>query len=160
MGKPRIDDIEAAVIQAIRDDAALAYIADHQVQTLGERNVDFRAEQIIVVPPAVLVFYLGGRYRAQTTELALYDAVEPFLLVAVARNLKGAAEAKRGTTAEKGAYDIVEDLKSLFAGKKLAVAPGADVRCELVGVSFEGVNQANHWAYGLEIHARGIWDNL
>jgi len=161
MSKARIDDIEAAIIAAIQADAVLAaYIPANQVQTLGERNVDFRNEQIIIAPPAVLVYYTGGTYQPKTNNWKLNLADEPFALFAVARNLRGAKEAKQGGPgSEKGAYEMLEDLKTLFAGKQLTVATGVNVACRLARTGFEGLGANGSMVYRLEIVCQGIWDN-
>lgn len=153
MGKPRIDDIEAAIIAAIQADANMSYIPDVQVQTIGQRTVDFAREQIIVVPPAVLIAYTGANYRAINTPLTGYSIAERFLLIAVAANTRGAGAAKRGSGVDKGAYDILENLKTLFAGKKLTVDTNQLLWTKLLGVTFEGINEAGHFCYGLEIEA-------
>jgi len=161
MSKARIDDIEAAIIAAIQADPTLsAYIPANQVQTLSERNVDFRNEQVIILPPAVLVYYLGGNYQPKTNTWKLNLADEPFALLAVARNLRGAKDAKEGGVGgEKGAYEILEDLKTLFAGKQLTVAVGVNVSCRLVGAAFEGLGANGSLVYSLQIICQGIWDN-
>jgi hypothetical protein len=159
MGKPRIDDIEAAIIAAIQDDANMSYIPDDQVQTLSQRTVDFAREQIVVVPPAVLLAYTGGAYLPQNIPLTAYSIAERFLLIAVAANTRGAGEAKRGSGADKGVYDILENLKSIFAGRKLTVDIDRAVWTKLVGVTFEGINEAGHFCYGLEIEVGAMtWD--
>ncbi len=162
MSKARIHHIEAAILQAVRDDAAITrYVPRHQVQTLDRRGVDFASGQIVVAPPAVLVFYLGGTYQARTVTGKSYAAREPFLLLAVAENLRGTGEAKRGAMkSEKGAYELIDDLKTLLAGRKLTVASGVDVYCFLSNVSFEGINPNGHYVYGIEVEARGNWDNV
>lgn len=162
MSKARIDDIEAAIVSTIREDAALsASLAPSQVQTLEARGIDFDSGQIIVVPPAVLVLYLGGAYEAKNITRTVYEAREPFLLLAVVENLRGPAEAKRGGVgSERGAYDLIEELKTLFAGKRLTVATGVDVLLSLANVTFEGVNRNHHFIYGLEVTASGVWDNV
>ena len=160
MSKARIDDIEQAIIDAINGDTNLAYVSKGQVQTLDQRGIDFSSGQIVVLPPAVLVLYLGGTYSSRNINNSHYTALEPFLLLAVTANLRGAAEAKRGgIDSEKGAYDLVEDLKTLFGGKKLTVATGVDVYCSLSNVSFEGINPTRHFVYGLEITVKGEWNN-
>ena len=161
MSKARIDDIEAAIVSTVQSDRTIAsYVPRRQVQTLEARGVDFESGQIIVVPPAVLILYLGGNYEGKNITQTVYEAREPFLLLAVVENLRGAAEAKRGGVGqERGAYELIEDLKTLVAGKRLTVATGVDVLLALQNVTFEGVNRNQHFIYGLEVEARGVWDN-
>lgn len=161
MSKARIDDLEASILSTISGDAAIsAYIPANQVQALSQLNMDFASEQIVILPPAVLVYYEGGSYDPKTLTWKLNVAEERFVLLAVARNLRGAKQAKEGGVGtERGAYDILEDLKAVFAGKKLTPATDVDVFCRLASIGFEGVSANGSFVYALHIVARGLWDN-
>ena len=77
MSKARIDDIEAAIVSTVQSDATIAsYVPRHQVQTLEARGVDFASGQIIVVPPAVLILYLGGNYEVMHYSQFVADLIE------------------------------------------------------------------------------------
>src|SRR3990172_8819120 len=96
MAKPRLDDIEDAIIAAINADATLsAYIKSNQVQALGERGVDFARQQIVVAPPAILLFYTGGSHRARNINLTGYEHEGRWALSAVAGNLRGPGGERR-----------------------------------------------------------------
>ena len=160
MSKATIKDVEAAILKAVEDDASIsAYVKKEQVQTVSERNVNFATEEIIIVAPAVLVMYMGGAYDSQTVQLKKYRAEYRFLLLAVVQNLRSAEAAKFGTDTQKGAYDLLEDLKQLFAGKQLALPAPARALTRLVGDSLEGIGPDRKFVYGLEIMTTAtIWD--
>ena len=162
MSKARIDDIEVAIRKAIQDDETItSYVPKHQIQSIGEREIDFKSGEMLVVPPAVLTLYLGGAYEAKNVTETVYHAREPFLLLAVVANLRGVEAAKEGgVSQERGAYDLLEDLKTLFAGKRPTVATGVDVLISIRNVGFEGINEQRHYTYTLEILADGIWSNV
>ena len=161
MGNPTIAAIEDALIAAIRQADALAYVPDPQVQTLSLRGVDFDQEAIIVIPPAVLVAYVGGGYEPHDNTLHKHVVRHRFLLIAVAENLRGNRQAKEGDElGTPGAYGILDDLADLFAGRRIEFAGARRTYCRLAGTSFEGINPNGHFAYGLEIEVHGVWDNI
>lgn len=162
MGKPRIDDIEEAIIAAIQNASTMSYVQDEQVQTFAQRTIDFQNEQLIVNPPAVIVHYLGGRYVPEEVTKHRHSIAERWILVAVALNLRGSEEARLGgVDGETGVYEILEDLKAIFAGLKLTVDTDKNVYCHLVGTTFEGIASDGAFAYGLEIEVGGTtWDNV
>lgn len=160
MSRATIKDVELAILKAIRDDSALSYVPDAQVQTVSARNVDFATNRIIIHPPAVLVYYPGGTYEPVTTPLKRYRADYRFILLALVRNLRSDEAAKHGGPApgEKGAYDLLEDLKLLFAGKELALPSPA--RATTVLARDELIEaERGLFLYELELALRNaLWD--
>lgn len=159
MGKPRIDELEQAILDAIKADAALAaYVKPEQVQTLSRQGFDFASEQFVLAPPAVLVFYAGGPHEDRNIKGDQYRHCASFILMAVAANLRGAGEARRGFGTDKGAYDIVDDLRNLFAGKELELPSliGVKPLCFLRSVGFEAA-QDGLVVYSLEIEVLTHW---
>lgn len=159
MSQPEVGPIEAAIIAAIQASAALSYVPDEQVQPVSERTVDLESVEILVSPPAVLTWYLGGQYDPTTVDAHQYAASERFLLIAVAENLRGTAEARSGALGDKGVFEMLADLKDLFAGLKLAIGDTRPITCWLVGTTVEGRTREGYHCYGLEIEFRGPWDN-
>ena len=162
MGKPRIDEIEQAIIDAITNDPTMKGYIKGKVQTLSERNTDFSREQFIVNPPQVLVFLSGGSHSQDTIEGTMYRNPLTFLLVALARNMRGPDAARRGSGSDVGTYDILDDLRTLFAGKILTLATLGSANapiCLLGAINFESA-QKNQMAYSLEIIVNADWDNL
>lgn len=159
MSKPRIKDIQIAVVNAIKDSTALSWIPDDQIQEASDRNIDFINQEIIVTAPAVIVLYTGAGYQARNTNKTKYDIYEKFLLIAVAENRRGIAESLQGSDIpnEYGVLEIIEGLKDAFAGVRLTVSTGVYVYPSLLGVSMEGVTPAGEICYGLEIETGGNW---
>lgn len=163
MGKPRIDEIEQALIDAINADATISgYIKSNQVHILSERTLNFESGQLVVVPPAILIFYAGGAHESLEATKTLYRHRGRYFLIAAAQNLRGAKEAKLGGVgSEKGAYDVIEDLRLLFAGKELSLPSSTGVKpiCILGDVAFEGT-QRDLVAYSLELVVDSHWDKV
>lgn len=161
--KLRIDEVEAALLAWLQASPELNWINKTQIQSVGQRSVDFSSEQIILTPPGIVVAYSGGGYDGRGREITgtRYAVREFFSVMCVAENLRGAEAARRGGTQnEKGAYAMLEDLKTALAGKKLTTASGDFGYCWLLGAQFVGFNAQGHALYSLEIEVRGNWDNV
>jgi hypothetical protein len=143
----------------------MSWVPDNQVQTAGDRNIDFINQEIIVEAPAVLVMYLGGDYAARNIQNRSYAISEKFLLIAVAENSRGWAEARRGLDApgqgqdDHGLYELLEGLKDIFGGPALTLDSGDKVYPVIVSIAPEGINRQNQLCYGLEIVINGNWQN-
>ena len=161
MAQNRIDDIEQAIIDAIKADATLSGYLE-TVETISDRAFDQNTAQFALRAPAALVFYAGGPLNARTTQLKSYSHDAKFVLIAVAKNLRGPAAAKRGDSASgaEGAYDLVMDLMKLLGGARLTLAGGGDVVAELLSVSPEEISLSKgHSVYSLVVQTRACWDN-
>jgi hypothetical protein len=162
MGKPRIGDIEQAIIELIQGDPTIAaYIRPASVRS-HESGIDFENLEITLDDYGVLVMYEGGQYTPRVHDGSGYAIEERFTLIAVAQNLRSLTAAKQGNAGEIGVYDILEDLKSaIVAGRKLAIASIKDVRLELIGtVLMENLYyRKGAAAIGLQIRAHcAAWE--
>lgn len=153
----KLAEIEAALLTKLRTAPALSYL--RTVEPVSERSFDFARGDFIVVPPAVLTFFLAARLGARDLLARTYDYAPRFLLFGVARNLRGAEEEKLGGpgASETGAYQILHDLKSTLAGARLTLASaGFEPVVELAGESLEAFT-TDFSVYSLEIGVRGTF---
>ena len=150
-------ELETALLDALRAEPALAYL--RTVEPVSDRSLDFASGNFIVVPPAALSFFLASQLRSRDLAARTYDYNPRFLLFVVARNLRGTREEKAGgpTPEEVGAYQVLHDLKSALAGRRLALA-GASFQpvVELAGESLEAAT-AEFAVYSLELLLRGTF---
>jgi len=152
----KLADSETALLDLIRTAPALAYL--RTVEPVSERSFDFARGDFIVIPPAVLSFFLAAPLRARDLTARTYDYNPRFLLFAVARNLRGSAEEKLGGPgSEVGAYRILHDLKTALAGARLPLASGgSQPLVELAAEQLEAFT-ADFSVYSLEISTRGTF---
>ena len=150
-------ELETGLLDALRTEPALAYL--RTVEPVSERSFDFASGNFLVVPPAALSFFVASQLRSRDLGARTYDYNPRFLLFAVARNLRGATEEKTGgpTPEEVGAYQLLHDLKTALAGRRLALA-GASFQpvVELAGESLEAAT-AEYSVYSLELLLRGAF---
>lgn len=153
----KLAELEDALLAAVRTDPALAYL--RTVEPASDRSFDRATGQLLVVPPAVLSLLLGSPLRARDLAARTYDYNPRFLLFAVARNLRGPAEEKRGgpTSDEIGAYQLLDHLKSALAGCRLSLAgSGPQPVVELAREALESFT-ADFSVYSLELLVRGTF---
>jgi len=153
----KLAELESALLNTLRTAPALSYL--RTVEPVSERSFDFARGDFIVVPPAVLTFFLAAGLRSRDLSARTYDYNPRFLLFAVASNLRGAAEEKLGgpVTGEVGAYQILHDLKTLLAGARLALPGGGGLPVvELAAESLEAFTP-DFSVYSLEILIRGTF---
>jgi phage gp37-like protein len=107
----KLAEIENAIIELVKTN--LAYLAGN-VQVATQENFDSEGN-IIAIPPAVLVIYAGAEGSPADVRGLTYGAKFRWLVAAGASNLRGPLEAKQGDAAagEKGAYDLLDDLRAL-----------------------------------------------
>ena len=151
----KLAEIEDAMLETLKTAPALNYL--RTVETLSERTFDAARAEFVLVPPAVLSFFLAGELRSRDLARTTYSYDPRFLLFAVARNLRGAAEEKLGgpTAGEIGAYRILHDLKLTLAGQRLTLASNSfQPVCELAGESLEAFTN-EFSVYALELIVRG-----
>jgi hypothetical protein len=150
----KLAELEDALLNAVRTAPALSYL--RTVEPVSERSFDFARGDFIVVPPAVLSFFLAAPLRARDLSARTYDYNPRFLLFAVARNLRGVAEEKLGGPGgEVGAYQVLYDLKTVLAGARLALAGGGpQPLVELAAEQLEAFTP-DFSVYSLEITTRG-----
>ncbi len=153
----KLAQLESALLDTLRAEPTLNYL--RTLEPVGERSLDFARGQFIVVPPAVLSFFLAGVLRSRDLSARTYDYQPRFLLFAVARNLRGAAAEKSGGpgTDEIGAYELLDDLKAALAGRRLATPEGGSPpQVELAGEQLEAFT-AVYSVYSLEVTLRGTF---
>jgi hypothetical protein len=152
----KLAEVEDALLTAIRTAPVLSYL--RTVEPVSERFFDFARGDFIVVPPAVLSFFLAGPLRSRDLTARTYDYNPRFLLFTVARNLRGAAEEKLGGPgSEIGVYQVLHDLKTLLAGARLALAGGGSQPVvELAAEQLEAFTP-DFSVYSLEVTARGTF---
>lgn len=153
----KLAEIEDALLEAVRTAPQLAYLKT--VEPISDRSFDFTRGDFLVVPPAVLSFFLGAQLRSRDLAARTYDYTPRLLLFALARNLRGVAAEKLGgpTLAEVGAYQMLHDLKTTLAGLRLGLAGSTpQPQLELVGEALEAVT-ADFSVYSLELLARGTF---
>lgn len=160
MGKPRIDELEQAVIDAIKADATLSgYLKT--VAALSRSNLDFSTERFIGVPPMVLVFYAGGEHESRNVVANAYRHPARFTLYAAASNLRSDDAGRRGALGEKGCYDLLDDLRQLFAGTELTLPSNSGVKpYATLGAVAPAQIQDDMAVYSMEIHVMAHWDKI
>lgn len=150
----KLAEVEDALLDTLRAAPALSYVKT--VEPVSDRSFDLARGNFLVVPPAVLSFFLSSPLRARDLVARTYDYSPRFLLFAVARNLRGLEEEKLGGTAgEIGAYQLLHDLKTTLAGLRLTL-PGSSFQpvVELAGEQLESFT-SDFSAYSLELLIRG-----
>ena len=158
MSKARIDDIETAVIAYIALDTLMNGV---QVEGISANNADFAAERLIVTPPAVLVHYAGGNPQAGTADWHLYSVEERFTLYIVASALRDSASARQGVATERGAYQMIEDLRTIFAGRQLFLqSGGGPAWCRFAESRFLEFDEQGNAIYALDVIVKGIWEGV
>ena len=151
----KLAEIEDALLTAVQNAPALSYLKT--VEPASDRSFDRATGQFIVVPPAVLTMLLASQLRSRDLSARTYDSNPRLLLFAVARNLRGAREEKFGdsVTGEVGAYQLLDDLKSILAGLRLTLpSTSAQPVVELAAERLESFT-AEFSAYSLEVTVRG-----
>ena len=117
----KLAEIENALLAVI--DAALTYL--EVCEPVSSRNM---GETGIIAPaPSVLALYTGAAAAANDVRGLSYVYDPRWVLLAYASNLRGALAEKQGDTAPtgiKGAYDLLDDLRTALGGKKLTFASG------------------------------------
>ncbi len=150
----KLAELEAALLSTLRAAPALSYLKT--VEPVSDRSFDLARGNFLVVPPAVLSFFLSSQLRSRDLVARTYDYSPRLLLFAVARNLRGLEEEKLGGPAgEIGAYQLLDDLKSTLAGARLSL-PSSSFQpvVELTGENLESFT-ADFSAYSLELLIRG-----
>ena len=153
----KLAELESALLDALRTAPALSYL--RTVEPVSERSFDFARGDFIVVPPAVLSFFLASGLRSRDLSARTYDYNPRFLLFAVASNLRGAAEEKLGgpVAGEIGVYQLLDDLKASLAGARLTLpTAGFEPQVELAAESLEAFTP-DFSVYSLEILIRGTF---
>lgn len=153
----KLAEVESALLDSIRATPALSYL--RTIEPVSERSFDFARGDFVVVPPAVLTFFLAGALRSRDLSARTYDYNPRFLLFAIAPNLRGVVEEKLGgpVAGEIGVYQLLDDLKAALAGRRLVLpTAGFDPQVELAAESLEAFTP-EFSVYSLEILIHGTF---
>ena len=94
------------------------------IETIGSQHFDDDGS-LIAVPPAFLFMAGPAELASKETTQTHYDYRLAFTVFCLQSNLRGSHEERRGDDSDPGVYDMLEDLKRLFAGARLPVAGAA-----------------------------------
>jgi len=109
-----IDQIEDAIISRLQ--AQLTYLKT--CASLGEFLLD-EVEDITVRFPAAYVAYERGEYHHAVS--GVQDRIMTFVVVVMVKSLRGQEEARHGMGSEKGAYELLEDVRSALSDQDLGL---------------------------------------
>ncbi len=145
-GRPKIREVEDALIAAVQNDPAIKGYGK-TFATVSADNIqegELGNQRVIAAAPAFLFFYEEGGLRAvDPITRKTYDYTMNFRILAYTRNLRGPAEEKKGQPQlnEIGVYDMLDDLKRVLGGARLAV-PGVSSKpqVELVSEQFDSMS--------------------
>jgi hypothetical protein len=116
----KVDDVEKSLIALLKADAGIVAFAA-QVQGLSSKLFDEQGN-IIVSPPAVLVFLENGQDQARgETTRTTYESDYSFCLFC------GAADLSSTDNERSSAYKLLATTRAAVAGKRLALDAGANL---------------------------------
>ena len=137
-----IGQIEDAIVARLK--AQLTYL-----KTCDSLNEDLlgEIETLTIRPPAAYVIYNSGRYEHRT---GVQDRFMEFLVILMAKNLRGDRAARHGTGPEKGVYEMLDDARKALTDQSCGLdidplLPGDE---ELIGGTKEMA------AYGIRFKTR------
>lgn len=99
-----IAQIEDAIISRLR--AQLTYL--RTCESLGDFLLS-EAEDLTKLFPAVYVAYEGGEYNHEVS--GMQDRRMTFSVIVMVKSLRGQEEARHGQGSEKGAYEVLDDVR-------------------------------------------------
>jgi Domain of unknown function (DUF1834) len=113
----KIDDVEKGIIAVLKADAGLVALKV-QVQGLSSRHFDEQGN-ILVTPPAVLVFFNSGTEDSKAdTVRTTYQVDYDFFLFC------GAADISSTDNERSSAYAVLAATRAAIAGKRLSLDGG------------------------------------
>jgi phage gp37-like protein len=113
-----IATIEDAIIAQLKDEISYLKTCD----SIDEFQVDDVAE-LVIRSPAAYVVYKGGEYESLPG--GVQDRVMVFLVIAVAKSARGGDAPRHGAGGDKGAYDMIEDVRAALSGERCGLAISA-----------------------------------
>jgi phage gp37-like protein len=126
----KIAEIEDAILTAMQADADLSS-ACKTIDSFGGEAADLlaQAEQMIIPVPAVWVAFTGSDFTEAANRS--YDEAMNFIFLIASKDLRGRSAAARG------AYEIIEMLKSLLIDNNLGldIEPLHPVSLDIVGIT-------------------------
>jgi len=115
---PTLSQIETAICARLRAQIpylrACASLADFLARDLED------LETIALQLPAAYVAYEGGEYEHLVS--GVQDRTMLFAVLAVVANYRGEESVRHGMGAEKGAYDLLEDIRAALSDQDCGIA--------------------------------------
>ncbi len=138
---PKLADIENALLEVIRTDAAIL-VYKTKVETLGDEDVNDKLGLISPSRSFLLLFESSSLAAADKITRQTYDYRLQFRIFMVARSLRSPGAEKKGGVGESevGAYKMLDDLKTALAGARLSLAGSglsSNPQVELLGEQLE-----------------------
>ena len=137
-----IDQIEDAIIARLNTQLTYLITCD----SLGEHLMD-EIENITLRFPAAYTVYSAGRYMHAS---GVQDREMEFIVILMAKSLRGDKAARHGQGSEKGVYEMLEDTRAALTGQKC----GLDID-ELLPIDEDGIEGTKEMAaYGIRFKTR------
>jgi Domain of unknown function (DUF1834) len=136
----KIADVEQGLLTLLGANAGIQAITK-QVQGLSSKNFDEQGN-VLVVPPAVLVFFEGGADTPSGDTVRMtYDAEYSFGIIC------GAADLSSLDKERSSAYALVAAVRAAVAGQRVQVDGGASSSfpIKLAGVNLEQFDANGAW---------------
>ncbi|HKV94885.1 MAG TPA: hypothetical protein VJW20_20235 [Candidatus Angelobacter sp.] len=136
----KIADVEQSLIAALQADAGIQGLKA-QVQGLSSKHFDEQGN-IIVLPPAVLVFFEAGKDDGKNdTVRTTYQTDYDFCLFC------GAADLTSTDKERTNAYILIATVRAAIAGKRLALDGGDNLSgpVGLNGITWEQADANGAW---------------
>lgn len=107
-----IDQVEDAILARLN--GQIAYLKT--CTSLGEWLSDLAdLEDITIRYPAAYLFYDGGEYDQDAN--VVQDRRMRFTVLVMVKSLRGQEAARHGQGAEKGAYDLLDDVRAALSNQ-------------------------------------------
>jgi hypothetical protein len=136
----KLADVEQSLIDTLKADAGITAL-NAQVQGLSSKDMDDQGN-IIVTPPAVLVFFEQGQdVVSGDTVRTTIQADYSFCLFC------GAADLTSTDKERMGAYAVIAAVRAAIAGKRLQLDAGATTTgpVGLAGITLEQFDTNGAW---------------
>jgi hypothetical protein len=136
----KLADVEQSLIATLKADAGIISLAA-QVQGISSKHFDDQGN-IIVMPPAVLVFFEQGQDLVSgDTVRTTYQSDYYFCLYC------GAADLTSTDKERIGAYNLIASVRAAMAGKRLSLDAGANLSgpVGLAGITLEQFDSNGAW---------------
>jgi phage gp37-like protein len=136
----KIADVEQGLIALLQADAGLAALTK-QVQGLSSKQWDEQGN-ILVIPPAVLVFFEGGSDTGSGDTVRMtYDAEYMFAIICGATDLSSTDKERAG------AYALLGAVRAALAGQRVQVDGGSSSSfpLKLAGITLEQFDANGAW---------------
>ena len=114
---PSITEIEQAIIGRLTDSISYLRTRGSISEFLGR---DIAAiEEMSPLCPAAYVIYGRGKYSQKLS--GRLDREMTFGVIVIVRNFRGETELRHGGAGEKGAYEVLEDVREALSGQSCGI---------------------------------------